>query len=178
MSASVTLTGADDALRALIEKTKKLGGAQALRVLSGRLAVDARKFVEQSFASSTSPDGESWKPLRSRKGQPLVKSGKLSRSIKTRVSSKGFELYTNVPYAAVHQFGASTKARWQARTKTGRFKSKKSAEKAKGRSVSVGRVSGSTIPARPFFPGDSLPASWRARFEQTTREYFKEFFDG
>lgn len=178
MASSVTLTGADEALRAIIEKAKKLGGAQALRVLSGRLAVDARKFVEQSFASSTSPDGAAWKPLKTRKGQPLVKSGRLSRSIKTRVSSKGFELYTNVPYAAVHQFGAETKACWQARTKTGRFKSKKSAEKAKGRSVSVGRVSGSTIPARPFFPGDSLPASWRARFEQTTREYFKEFFDG
>lgn len=178
MAAAVSLTGADASLRALIEKTKKLGGASALRVLSGRLAVDARKLVEQSFASSTSPDGAAWKPLKTRKGQPLVKSGKLSRSIKTRVSSKGFELYTNTSYAAVHQFGASTKARFQARTRTGRFKSKKSAEKAKGRLVAVGRVSGSTIPARPFFPGDSLPSAWRARFEQTTREYFKEFFDG
>lgn len=178
MASSVTLTGADAALRSIIEKAKKLGGAQALRVLSGRLAVDARKLVEQSFASSTSPDGAAWKPLKTRKGQPLVKSGKLSRSIKTRVSSKGFELYTSTSYAAVHQFGAETKARFQARTRTGRFKSKKSAEKAKGRFVAVGRVSGSTIPARPFFPGDSLPSAWRARFEQTTREYFKEFFDG
>lgn len=177
MAASVTLTGADESLRSIIEKTKKLGGAQALRVLSGRLAVDARKFVEQSFASSTSPDGAAWKPLKTRKGQPLVKSGKLSRSIKTRVSSKGFELYTNVPYAAVHQFGASTKARFQARTKTGRFKSKKSAEKAKGRLVAVGRVSGSTIPARPFFPGDSLPASWRPKFAETTRAFFREHFE-
>lgn len=176
MSVAVSLTGADESLRALIEKTKKLGGASALRVLSGRLAVDARKLVEKSFATSTSPDGEAWKPLKTRKGQPLVKSGRLSRSIKTSVSSKGFTLYTNVPYAAVHQFGAQTKARFQARTKTGRFKSKKSAEKSRGRVVIVGRVSGATIPARPFFPGASLPPEWRARFAATTRAFFEEFF--
>lgn len=178
MVAVVSLTGSDESLRVLIEKAKKLGGASALRVLSGRLAVDARKLVEKSFATSTSPDGEAWKPLKTRKGQPLVKSGRLSRSVKTRVSSKGFTLYTNTSYAAVHQFGAQTKARFQARTKTGRFKSKKSAAKAKGRVVNVVRVSGATIPARPFFPGASLPPEWRSRFAATTREFYREFFSG
>lgn len=178
MSVSVTLTGGDAALRAIVEKAKKIGGASALRVLSGRLAVDARALVAQSFATSTSPDGAAWAALRSRRGKPLVKTGRLSRSIKTRPSSKGFTLYTNVPYAAVHQFGAQTKSRFQARTRGGRFKSAKAAASQKKGAVRVGRVSGSTIPARPFFPGDSLPSEWRARFVATTREYFKEFFGG
>lgn len=174
---AVKLTGDDAALRAMIEKAKKLGGAQALRVLSGRLAVDARKLVERSFATSTSPNGDAWKPLKSRKGQPLVKSGRLSRSIKANPTSKGFTLYSTAPYAAVHQFGAETKARMQARTRGGRFKSKKAAEQQKKGKVLVGRVSGAVIPARPFFPGGSLPREWQARFAQTTREFFREHFE-
>lgn len=178
MVAHVTLTGGDAALRELVAKMKKVGGPSAMRVLAGRLAVDARALVAQSFASSTSPNGEAWAPLKARRGQPLVKSGKLSRSIKTSASSKGVTLYTNTRYAAVHQFGAATKARMQARTRGGRFKSRKAAASQKKGSVRVGRVSGATIPARPFFPGDSLPSSWRARFTQTTRELFREMFDG
>lgn len=176
MSASVSLTGADASLRGLIEKTKKIAKADGLRVLSGRLAGDAKRLVAQSFASSTSPDGEAWAPLKARRGQPLVKSGRLSRSIKSSHTSKGFTLSTSVRYAAVHQFGAETKARFQARTRAGRFKSRKAAERQKSGKVLVGRVSGATIPARPFFPGDSLPDSWRARFGQTTREFFQEHF--
>ena len=178
MATHVTLTGGDAALRELVAKMKKIGGPSAMRVLAGRLAVDARALVAQSFATSTSPDGAAWSPLKTRKGQPLVKSGKLARSIKTRVSSKGVTLYTNVSYAAVHQFGASTKSRMQARTRGGRFKSRKAAASQKKGAVRVGRVSGATIPARPFFPGDSLPSAWRSRFEKTTRELFREMFDG
>ncbi len=176
--ASVMLTGDDAALRELVAKAKKLGGTSALRVLSGRLAVDARALVAQSFATSTAPDGAAWAALRARRGKPLVRTGRLERSIKTRPSSKGFVLYTNVPYAAVHQFGAQTKSRNQARTRTGRFKSAKSAAAQKRGAVRVGRVSGATIPARPFFPGATLPPAWRARFTATAREYFNEFFGG
>ena len=134
MASSVT-TGADEALRAIIEKAKKLGGAQALpRALGpsrGRRAKVRRAVVRvEHFARRRIVEAASIA-----QGQPLVKAAELSRSIKTRVSSKGFELYTNVPYAAVHQFGASTKARWQARTKTGRFKSKKSPRRRRAFSV-------------------------------------------
>lgn len=172
---TLTLTNNSAALSALIVRLKKLGGAQAMSALAGRLAPQARDLVVSTFDRSSSPDGVPWAPLRHRKGQPLVKTGKLKASIKTTHNSKGFVVSARVPYAAVHQFGGGTKARNQARTKGGRFKKNARAANAK-RVVFVSRIGATTIPARPFFPGASLPPAWRERFTTTTLQFMKEFF--
>lgn len=174
---ALKLTGDDAALRGMIEKGKKIGGALALKILSKRLGDEAKRRAEASFATSASPDGVPWAPLKNRKGKPLVKTGRLSRSIKVRASGRGFTLYSTASYAAVHQLGGSLKERLQPRTRTGRFKSKKSADKQKRGAVRVSRIAASTIPARPFFPGDSLPKGWSVTFGELTRAWFAEYFE-
>lgn len=174
---ALKLTGDDAALRAMIAKAKKIGGALTLKILSKRLGDEARRRAVDSFTTSTSPEGEAWAPLKHRKGKPLVKTGRLSRSIKVRASSKGFTLYSTAPYAVIHQRGASLKERMQARTRGGRFKSKKAADKQKRGAVRVGHIAASSIPARPFFPRDALPTSWRESLVGLTRDWFREYFE-
>lgn len=171
----LTLTGGDANLQRLLRTLKKIGSTAAMSALAGRLAPQARALVTTTFEQSASPDGVPWAPLRYRKGQPLVRSGKLKASIKVMSNSKGFVVYTKAPYAAVHQYGGGTKARNQARTRGGRFKKNALAAKAK-RVVFVSRIGAAAIPARPFFPGNSLPNAWRERLVKVSVDFVKEFF--
>lgn len=175
--AGLRITGDVDGLKKFMANAHKIAGGTALKELSRRMSVDARELAGGTFERSQNPNGGGWKPLAVRKGKPLVKTGKLSRSIKVRVARKGFELYTNISYAGVHQYGGATQSRNQARTKTGKFKSAKSAGKAK-RVVLVGRVRGGVIPARPYFPGDHVPDRWSLMFQKTAIDLLKELFGG
>jgi phage gpG-like protein len=174
--AGLKITGDVDGLKKFITNAHKIAGGTALKEMSSRLGKQGRELAAHTFAASQSPDGSAWEKLRAKTSRkPLVKSGKLSRSIKVRIARKGFELYSNVAYAAVHQYGGATKERTVARAKTGRFKSKKAASKAK-RVVLVGRVKAGVIPARPYFPGDHVPDKWNIEFQKTAIELLKELF--
>lgn len=175
--AGLKITGDVNGLKKFITNAHKIAGGTAMKELSRLLSVDARALATATFEQSQNPDGGAWKPLAIRKGKPLVKTGKLSRSIKVRVARKGFELYSNLAYAAVHQYGGATNDRTVARSKTGRFKSKNAAGKAK-RVVLVGRVKGGVIPARPYFPGDHVPDKWNVMFQKTAIDLLKELFGG
>lgn len=174
--ATLRITGDVDGLKKFMANAHKIAGGTALKELSNRLGKQAREFAAKTFEASQAPDGSAWARLRAKTSRkPLVKSGKLSRSIRVRIARKGFELYTGIMYAAVHQYGAQTKERTVARAKTGRFKSKKAASKAK-RVVLVGRVKGAVIPARPYFPGDHVPDRWNLEFQKTAIDLLKELF--
>ncbi len=171
---TIEVKGDSAKLAAVAERARKLAGALAKGVLATRLGGFARRDVANGFASSMDLEGNPWAPLVSRAGRPLVKSGKLSGSIRMDANAKGFELSTNTAYAPFHQFGAKLKGRWQARTRQGRFKSHKRASKAV-RVVLVTRIGPSELPARPFFPGEQLPERWQRAFEREADQFAREY---
>ena len=61
--------------------------------------------IQLAFRGERDPYGVPWKPLKSRQGQILTDTGRLSRSWNTRVTDTSAEVGTNVRYAAYHQFG-------------------------------------------------------------------------
>ncbi len=103
------------------------------------------RYLEAStrlrFRDQTGPDGERWPPSRraiEQGGRTLVDTGTLRSSITYDAGRDRVEIGTNVPYAPVHQFGATItpkRARYlKFRTPDGGF-------------VQTTRV---TVPARPF----------------------------
>lgn len=118
------------------------------------------------FKFSKTPHGAPWLPLKLRKGQPLVDTGRLRSSITYEVSgSDSVTVGTNLNsehhghtyyYPRVHQFGAHIRPRW---AKALRFKNPSTGESITSKGVYV--------PARPFMPLDragniDLPPSWKA----------------
>jgi len=104
----------------------------------GRYLEAATKF---RFRMQAGPGGERWTPSRravEQGGRTLVDQGHLRDSITYEAGRDRVEVGTNVPYAPVHQFGASItpkRARYlKFRTPDGGF-------------VQTSRV---TVPARPF----------------------------
>lgn len=79
-------------------------------------AVTARKFFDRSWALKGFLDKslKKWKPVRDRKTnmvkqRPLVESGNLRRSIRSRVEGNTAIISTDVSYAEVHNEGGQIK---------------------------------------------------------------------
>jgi phage gpG-like protein len=103
--------------------------------------------VQMGFHTGTDPYGRPWKPLTSRQGQPLRNSGRLMNSVTYQVEGTSVVIGTNVKYAPTHQFGATIVPKQKPSLKF----------MVNGHWVSVKKV---TIPARPMFPLNGLPAPW------------------
>lgn len=75
---------------------------------------DLLSLVDDSFSASRSPDGTPWEPLspstiarrRGRSSKPLIDTGRLRRSITSRVEVRALEIGSNVAYAPTHQLGS------------------------------------------------------------------------
>lgn len=61
--------------------------------------------VQFGFRRSQDPWGAPWRPLVLRRGQPLVDTGILRRSMGYRAERHSVSLGTNIIYAPTHQFG-------------------------------------------------------------------------
>jgi phage virion morphogenesis protein len=108
----------------------------ALRAI-GRAGVNQARF---RFQRGRAPDGTPWKKSRKLSGQTLILSGLLMRSMfAAEPEAKAVEWGSNRIYAAVHQFGATIKAKT---SKGLRFR-------VGGNGAWVTKQS-VTIPARPF----------------------------
>lgn len=109
--------------------------------LAQRCGAAAMKTTADCFRGSHDPYGTPWAPLKQRAGKPLQDTGRLSGSIASQPGEGTFKLVAPVIYAAVHQFGATIKAKaakalaWRPRGGKQMFFAKQV-----------------TIPARPFFP--------------------------
>jgi phage virion morphogenesis protein len=96
-----------DALKRLVKATGDL--TPAMKNI-GEYLVQA---TEQRFDSETGPDGQKWQEVsvatRARKKHPkvLTESHRLRRSIHPEADKDSVTVGTNVPYAAIHQFGFS-----------------------------------------------------------------------
>lgn len=121
--------------------------------------------IRLCFKLGIDPWGRPWQALKMRKGQPLRDTGRLNRSITSRVDADGVTVGTNVKYAPVHQFGA---------TITPKNKPRLVFKGPTGHIIFAKKV---TIPARPFMPlrrGSEvveLPPDWSARISSAVKAY-------
>lgn len=172
----ITMSGLDQVRRALFQ----LVSAQSRHGLMKALAETARDQVAEGFAEARDPYGRPW--VKSRRavlegGQTLTDRAILRRSLTSnpdllQVSPAGFTLGTNVPYAAVHQFGRVI------RPKRGKYLTFRGpgAPAGKGRRAGRGgfvRVKQVRIPRRPILPDAGLPPEWARAFESTAMAYLE-----
>lgn len=142
--------------------------------------------VRQGFRTSTDPWGKQWKPLKRRKGQPLVDTGRLRSSISYHAISGSVAVGTNVSYAPYHQFGFTINKEVRAgevyfkRNRDGsvgnRFVRKSVSDFAQSVIFGAHTV---TVPARPYLPITpqhtvDLPASWQADVADIIRQHWRQ----
>lgn len=71
-----------------------------------RIAEKMKTQVDFNFRRGQDPDGNKWKSLKYREGQPLRDTGRLQRSITRRTEKNAAIVGTNTKYAPTHQHGA------------------------------------------------------------------------
>ena len=126
---------------------------------AGRAAANRlRDLIKQRFNTGTSPYAVKWKRGRKEVGRTLVETGRLMRSIRATRRGNVFVVGTTVPYARVHQFGATITPK---RRRFLAFSGVGSQRVFRKKVV---------IPARPFFPLTragipALPQLWRRQLE-------------
>ncbi len=118
-----------------------------LKRVSRAVSEESKTLVDEGFARGIAPDGQAWRRLKTRAGQPLRDTRRLQSSLVPVDTGSGFRISTNLHYARVHQFGAVIRAK-KAR---GLYSAK--AKRFFGKIVK--------IPARPFLPREgTLPDRW------------------
>lgn len=156
------------ALRGLRDRLAAVSQPPFRTRLSQLCAAAALKLVADEFRGSHDPYGTAWQPLASRRGKPLLDTGRLRASFSVQPTSDGFRIGTRVSYAGFHQFGTRSHAR-AARTARqdarGRF-ARKGARSAYLLKIRAHTHSG--IPARPMLPTDAggVPARWTQVFQR------------
>ena len=86
-----------------------LHNARHPRPMMRAIAAELLSITEDNFESE-SWDGKKW-PANARGGKILQQSGQLAASIHTASGSNFARIGTNKPYAAIHQFGGTVKAK-------------------------------------------------------------------
>lgn len=176
----------DTGLQAKLNALAKAGQSRAMFQLIGSRVADR---VRLCFKFSVDPWGNPWAKLKYRRGQPLVKTGRLRSSIASRADNTGVTIGTNVDYAPPHQFGADIQQ--LARSQSIFRRIRKDGTFARGgrfvkrgvanfeSKVTIGAYA-SGIPPRPFLPIKTpggpvqLPAAWSASIVRALRVYFKK----
>lgn len=160
------------ALRGLRDRLAGVGGPPFRAKLAQLCGAAALKLVADGFRGSHAPDGARWQPLKSRRGKPLLDTGRLRASFATVPTADGFRIWTAVTYAGYQQFGTGVHADRAARQVAART----AKQNSRGRFVPMSRTGyllriraheNRGIPARPTVPtGGVLPEPWRAAMER------------
>jgi len=96
----------------------------AMPTMVREMAVEARNFFDESFTKKGFTDKAltPWKPVHDKDGnvkeRPLVQSGALRRSIRTEVNGLSATIYTEIPYAQIHNEGGPVRFTANVRTHT------------------------------------------------------------
>jgi phage gpG-like protein len=102
-SATLTL----DQLPAWLEsRARRLESGDRRRLL-GQLRDVLKADALEGFQTSSDPDKIAWRPLKRRRGKPLVKTGRLRGSISAVIQGDAVSVFSGVPYAGFHQLGTS-----------------------------------------------------------------------
>ena len=165
----------------LADRLRQAKSAAFRAKLAQNLAEEARHQVDDGFRQQRDPYGKPWAPLRRRKGQILVDTGRMRASTATEPAPDGFRLEITATYSAYHQYGtkpsqrAERGARQNAR---GRFVS------ARARTGYLLRIKAHTnpgIPQRQMVPMDStggLGPIWSGAFNKVTLLLLRDTFGG
>ena len=138
----ITISVEDAAARAMLNKLGQMDTAPLMRRLGERI----QAWTQDRFDANQqqAPDGTPWAKLNPKYAQnkprhlqnrKLTLSGHLRKSIRWQLlDSQSVLVGTNVPYAAIHQFGGTIRPK-------------------KGKALAFGGrfVQSVTIPARPYF---------------------------
>lgn len=112
MAVSIRVDSNLPQVRRLLKALAQMG--QSPGPLLSQIAFLGENSTRARFDSETGPDGRRWRPsLRAqlRGGRTLTQDGHLGDSITSRADDKAAEWGTNRIYAAVHQFGATIRAK-------------------------------------------------------------------
>jgi phage gpG-like protein len=132
-------------LRQFVKRLPDLVGNTALNFYKS--SWDKEGYVQSRFSK--------WKPRKvaDRRRRLLVKSGRLRRSLRYRTMSRAVAIFTDVPYAQVHNEGGTVRARQNVRAHVRRTKRGSAKVKAHTRNVSF------TMPQRQFMDVPGKPIS-------------------
>lgn len=162
----------NDQITAELARLAEVDRPAVMQELALAAAEMIRRLADDAFARSGT-EFAPWVPRKDKKAHRLLQlTTRLRKSLRAQAEASGAAVFSDAPYAAIHQFGGSVQRK--ARTATlifngkGRFMSKAKAGKAKG-PVRVGfaKIGAGTvnIPARPFIPvdaaGNLLPVAER-----------------
>lgn len=151
-------------LRALRDRIAAMAKPPFQTRVAQLCAAAAMKKIADGFRESRDQEGHPWLPLASRRGKPLLDTGRLRASYAVEPIAGGFRIGTAVAYAGYHQFGtrprhvASRAARQNAR---GRFVGKRART---GYLLRIRAHENRGIPARPMLPVNGVPPSWSEAF--------------
>lgn len=156
----------------LKKRLKKAEAAQAK--LPAILAGDALRFIDDNFREQAW-EGEPWKAITRPNGTILVDTAKLKNSFNFDTAPGEARIYTNVPYAAVHNNGFSGSVNVPSHK---RSKFKKTG-KGKMKKTSSGMVKAHSkkmeIDQRQFAPTDGSPSpTLQKKLNTTIENYFKD----
>lgn len=176
------VSGDFKALRELREKLGRVASGEFARKLMPRLGQEAIDQVHQEFRQGRSPYGADWRPSEravKEHGQTLRDTGRLLNSFSAHPTSDGFDIRSDVEYAAIHQYGGTIHRRSQTLIfgSRGRFKSRSWAISRKRGSIRFAR-SGEFdihIPQRQMIPEGNLGWRWRTAFRRVLKDTFAEF---
>jgi phage virion morphogenesis protein len=96
----------DTELKAAFARMRMLGAEP--RVWLTPVGAAIKESIRLRFIDSVAPDGSKWKPLKYRKGQPLVDTGQhLKNAISYRVDANSVTIGVPYPWAVIHQYGSA-----------------------------------------------------------------------
>ncbi|KNY13615.1 phage virion morphogeneis protein [Shinella sp. SUS2] len=110
--ASISITLSGSALRGFQQLERVMDNTTPVMADIGKGLVAS---THMRFVTQTDPDGAAWRALNTdyaatkRNTRILTESGRLRDSINSRAGATEVRVGTNVPYAAIHQFGGTIK---------------------------------------------------------------------
>lgn len=183
----MSMTGDFDKFRRLRNRLMKAGSPLNRLALSRVMGETARSQLMKGFRNSLDPYGSLWAELKSRRGKPLLDTGRLRNSFVSNPTENGFTLWTQTKYAKFHQYGTGGRkrasTRFQAIGKKGRFTSRIKAGKRKRGSTSVRalnfKVGSGKIPARMMVPTESGGlGTWEAPLRSAAHRFLSKTLRG
>ncbi len=170
------------ALQALRERLGRVASGEFAAKLAPRLGEEAVDQVHQEFRQGRDPYGKDWRPSEravEEHGQTLRDTGRLLNSFSAHPTHGGFEIRTDVEYAAIHQYGGIIHRRSQTLVFDGknRFMSRKKAAVRKRGSLRFARTGAYEIhiPQRQMLPEGKLGWRWQIAFATATKVTLAEF---
>lgn len=142
VSIKVDTTGVDRAQRMLRTINRFVDDMRPVWDEIGRELVES---AHRRFRASVAPNGKRWLPTKAG-NKPLIRTGALMNSIRTNVTRRKMTVGSDLPYAAIHQFGGM-----------------------------AGRGRRTRIPARPYLMDEAGRLDRRdvASIERITRDFIR-----